>query len=365
MYDGIRYWMWLGSMARISPRKRYELICHFKQPEYVWYASEQELADLPFMDKHSLDVLIDNQYRNDFKKYIDKAFSTDVNVVTINDSNYPEKLRYIYDPPLVLYTLGKLLVDEPQIAVVGSRRASSYGMNMSEKISFSLSKAGLTITSGMARGIDSKAHLGALDAGGRTIAVLGCGVDITYPYENRDLMKRIIKNGAVISEFMPGTPPLPINFPSRNRIISGMSMGTLIVEAGEKSGSLITANYALEQGREVFAMPGNIDSKNSFGTNRLIRDGAKVVLELEDILDELKISYKANNSFYKKRKVDVSDMDNDEAKVLKKLGDEPMHIDKIAGVCEMSIGTVYSVLIMLELKGFVKQLPGKMYNILR
>lgn len=218
----------------------------------------------------------------------------------------------------------------------------------------------------MARGIDSKAHNGALAAEGRTIAVLGCGLDIVYPSENKELMKRISKSGAVISEYLPGTPPATFNFPARNRIISGISLGVVIIEANDKSGSLITANYALEQGKDVFAVPGNIDSTNSAGTNKLIRDGAKIVLELGDILDELKISHSVNNSFYKNSAViNTSALDTDEKSIIRELEKGPVHIDTIARTCNLSIHSTGSLLVMLEMKGFVEQLPGKLYKLVR
>lgn len=365
MYEKMKYWVWLSSLVKIPPRKRFELLEHFKDPEHIWYAQVNELLDLVFLEKHYIGHLSDIQARKDVERHMDRIIASDMEMITIKDSNYPENLKNIYDPPLVLYTKGSLISNEPQLAVIGSRRASRYGLEMAEKISACLSKAGLTITSGMARGIDSKAHIGALDAGGRTIAILGCGVDIAYPAENRDLMKRISSSGTVISEYLPGTPPIANNFPARNRIISGMSMGILIVEASEKSGSLITANFALEQGREVFAIPGNIDSRNSTGTNRLIRDGAKIVLDISDILDELNISYIADNRFYKNKRINTRELDIDERNVLKKLQNEPMHIDKIAVVCGMNVNVLSSILVMLELKGLVEQLPGKMYCVLK
>ncbi|NJD04152.1 MAG: DNA-protecting protein DprA, partial [Ruminiclostridium sp.] len=295
----IEYWIWFSSLVKINTRKRFELIKHYKDPAYIWHSSEEELRKLAIIDNTDIGHIIDKQSRSETQKYYNGLIAADVSIITINSNLYPGELKNIYDPPSVLYVKGSLAGYEPGVAVVGSRRATLYGLETAEKLSLGLSINGVTIISGMARGIDSKAHNGALAADGKTIAVLGCGLDIVYPSENRELMKRICKNGAVISEYLPGTPPTAFNFPVRNRIISGISLGVVVVEANDKSGSLITANYALEQGKEVFAVPGNIDSGNSTGTNKLNRDGAKIVLELGDILDELKISPSVNNNFCK------------------------------------------------------------------
>ena len=362
----VKYWIWLSSLVKINPHKRYELLEYYKDPAYIWHESEEVLRKLPFIDNADVEHIINKQSRNCTQKILERLAEMDVNVITIQDNLYPEDLKNIYDPPTVLYVKGKLIRNEPGIAIVGSRRATSYGLDTAENLAAELSKYGLTIVSGMARGIDSKGHNGALAAGGRTIAVLGCGIDIVYPSENKELMKRICSNGAVISEYLPGTPPTAFNFPVRNRIISGISLGIAVIEANEKSGSLITANYALEQGKEVFAIPGNIDSINSTGTNRLIRDGAKIVLELGDILDELKISHSANNSFCKKNKVmNTAGLDDDEKTIVKKLEKGSEHIDAIARACDLSIHSTGSILVMLEMKGFVEQMPGKSYRLVK
>lgn len=361
MTENIKYWIWLSSLVKVPPVIRYELYDYFKCPERIWQAPAYELNALPFMDKQTVDHIFEHGPREQAQRSLEKLGKMNINVVLFTDGNYPENLKNIFDPPLVLYTKGKLLQQEQQIAVVGSRHASRYGLEMAEKLSCSLSQAGLTITSGMARGIDSKAHTGALRAAGRTIAVLGCGVDVVYPSENKELMKKISETGVVISEYLPGTPPSKFNFPARNRIISGMSLGTVIIEASEKSGSLITANYALEQGREVFALPGNIDSKNSAGTNRLIRDGAKIVLDIGDILEELNVSKIARNKFYKRKRISKAGLEEDEMVIVRKLMNAPMHIDSIADSCDMNVSTVGSILVMLELKGIIEQMPGKIY----
>ena len=364
MDGSIKYWVWLSSLVKISPFKRYKLIEYFKDPALIWHSSEEELKKLPFLPRNIIEKLIDRQMRKDTHNLLEKIQSEYIDVITFNDEYYPEYLKNIYDPPVAIYVRGKLIKDETTIAVVGSRNATTYGLGMAESLSHDLSKKGITVASGMARGIDSRAHTGALKAGGRTIAVLGCGLNIVYPYENKELMKKICDNGAVISELLPGVPPIPFNFPARNRIISGISKGVVIIEANERSGSLITANYALEQGRDVFAVPGNINSRNSIGTNRLIRDGAKIVLDVADILDELNLSNGVNNISCKiNKRSPFADFDSEEKTIAEKLMEGPVHIDTIARDCGFSVQLVGSVLVMLELSGFVEQLPGKFYKL--
>lgn len=363
MDSNLKYWIWLSSLVKISPRKRFEILNYFKDPALIWYSSEQELKQLSFLTPKVIAQLLDRQIRNESERWLETLYREGIGAISYNDTCYPEYLKYIYDPPAVLYIKGRISKDEKCVAVVGSRRATAYGLGMAEKISSELAKSGLTVVSGMARGIDSKAHAGALGAGGRTIAVLGCGLDIAYPYENRELMKKIINSGAVISEFLPGVPPIPFNFPARNRIISGISLAVTVVEANEKSGSLITANYALEQGRDVFAVPGNINCMNSAGTNRLIRDGAGIVTEVSDILDELNISHGTCSSLNLIKSLPAGEFNNDEMSVAKKLKDGPVHIDSIARDCGISVQLAGSILVMLELNGFVEQLPGKFYRL--
>lgn len=360
----LKYWIWLGSLIKIPPCWRSELLRSFRSPAGVWYASELELRRMPYMSKPMLASLLDSEYRKRAEDHLKFVEASDISVFTLDDGDYPEYLRSIPDPPVALYVYGKIVKSEACFAVVGSRKASSYGLGMAEKLSAGLAKAGLCVVSGMARGVDSKAHWGALSAGGRTIAVLGCGVDQVYPCENRELAKRIGRNGALVSEFVPGTAPLPVNFPLRNRIISGVSRGVLVVEAGERSGSLITAYYALDQGREVFAMPGNINSGASKGTNRLIKEGAKIVTDVGDILEELAMAGGMDYSLFSGPGPQLPDLlTADEKTIAAKLSDGPAHIDSIASECGLSVQTAGSILVMLELSGFVEQLPGKYYKL--
>jgi DNA processing protein len=284
--------------------------------------------------------------------------------LALNDELYPQLLKEIYDPPPVLYLQGDVaaLNRQPAIAVVGSRRCSTYGRNATEMLASELATRGVTIISGLARGIDTAAHKAALTAKGKTVAVLGNGLDQVYPRENKDLAAEITNNGAVISELPLGAPPLPQNFPFRNRIISGLCLGVLIVEAAERSGSLITARMALEQGRDVFAVPGNITSGNSFGPNYLIKDGAKLVQSWRDIVEELPTHWKATllveNSASLQPELPLFSAAEEQIYHLLDL-DEPRHIDQLSGKSGLAIGEVLSTLLSLEIKDWVKQLPGK------
>lgn len=301
-----------------------------------------------------------------------------VSIITIDDERYPDNLRHIYSPPSLLYVRGNFAPEDYyNIAIVGSRRASLYGRQNAEKIARQLAERGFTVTSGMARGIDTFAHRGALKACGRTIAVLGCGINIIYPPENKNLMEEISHNGAVVSEFPMNTPPHRQNFPIRNRIISGLSLGVVVVEAAEKSGALITASFALEQGREVFSVPGRIDMPTSKGTSSLIKDGAKLVEGVEDILEELRSmpnvqaagspstllgasgqpsSAKASEG----RQAAVRPkLTEEEAEILNSLSDGPKHIDEISS--NINSSNVCNILLKLELKKLIRELPGKMF----
>lgn len=367
MIEKLKYWVWLGSIPGVGAVKSKKLLEFFKEPYNIYTAKEKDLAGQGFLTRSDIANLVNKEFKENINKHIEKINVNDIKILTMDDENYPEYLKNIYDPPLILYMKGSMIKEEKYLAVVGSRKATSYGLNMAEVVSRELSRCGITIVSGMARGIDTYAHKGVLSAKGRTVAVLGCGLDIVYPYENKKLMEGIIENGACVSEFLPGTKPLAGNFPARNRIISGISMGVIVIEAGEKSGSLITANFALEQGREVFALPGNVNSLNSTGTNKLIKEGAKMVTSLEDILEEIGayFSDSKKDSFTKKLKDDklLKGLDEDEVKIVKCLKLEPAHIDIIAVKTGLNIKIVNSAVVMLELKGIIEQIPGKIYKL--
>lgn len=288
---------------------------------------------------------------------IAKVSDLGADILTLRDERYPKNLLEIYDPPPVLYVRGELAAaDTLKIAIVGSRRGSSYGRSVTKRISRELAAAGVTIVSGMARGIDTYAHLGALEAGAKTIAVLGCGVDTVYPPESKKLFSDIIKCGAIISEFPLGTSPDGKNFPRRNRIISGLSLGVVVVEATADSGSLITASHALEQGREVFAVPGNVGMATSRGTNRLIKQGARLIEGAEDILTEVLPQYSGTV-----RKETLPDLTDAEDGILRYLSHTPLHIDEISRLCQIEVQRVSTILLELELKGVISQMSGKLF----
>jgi DNA processing protein len=276
-------------------------------------------------------------------------------------------LEEIHDPPLVLYARGSLdALETPRIAIVGTRRPTPYGLQMAEGVSFDLARRGVTIVSGLARGIDASAHRGCLDGQGRTIAILGCGIDVVYPREHKQLTQRIVENGLLLTEFAPGTSPTPQNFPVRNRIISGLSIGTLIVEASEYSGSLITARLTLEQNREVYAVPGNLTSPQSFGPNFLIKQGAKLVQSWRDIVEEFpselrqKILAEEDSTPLSQPKLEL--LSEDEAKVLGFLEtDRAIQFDEVYRRCGMSIPVLSDLLLKLEMGGRVRQVPGNLY----
>ncbi|HHW30440.1 MAG TPA: DNA-protecting protein DprA [Clostridiaceae bacterium] len=368
MNQDIIYWVWLSSLLQISPRKKIELIQYFKEPQYIWHSRNEDLKNLPFISESMFKQLTDPEPRKKVDKLIEIIYREDIHIYRYNyDKSYPDILYNMYDPPLILYSKGCINLNEMAVAIVGARKATSYGLKTAEKFAFELASYGITVISGMARGIDSQAHIGALKAGGKTIAVLGCGLDIVYPPENRQLMENIINNGAVVSEYPPGTQPLPYNFPARNRIISGLSHGVVVVEAASKSGSLITADFALEQGKEVFAVPGNINNINSRGTNKLIKEGAKLVSDVEDILEEI-IEFSVQKIPEKKRKNLIyssiyKELNTVEKSILKELKYEPLHIDRIAEKCNISIQDANVLLTTLELKGIIEQLPGKVFCI--
>lgn len=370
MKSSLKYWIWLSALVKILPRRRLRLLEYYQDPALLWEASEAELKELDFCTPATIKCITDREIRKKTDEFMLMVSRCDADVITLYDKAYPKMLKYIADPPVVLYCRGKIDADAICVAVVGSRRATSYGAEMAVRLSKELARHGVTVVSGMARGIDTKAHIGALQGGGKTIAVLGCGVDVIYPQENGDLMNRIIQSGAVISEYLPGAPPIPFNFPARNRIISGLSNSVVIVEANERSGSLITADFALEQGRDVFAVPGNINSINSAGANRLIRDGARMITTADDILDELDVKHERNINFLSDGKITGSILGNSGSKldlegrtIAQRLLNGPAHIDVIARDCGISVQLASSVLMMLELSGFVEQMPGKLYRL--
>ena len=280
------YWIWLSLIPCLGSVRKQRLLEVFEIPEKIYKASKQELLNVKEIGEKIVNKILDNNIRKAVKNHIEYLEKNNIQVVTIQDMEYPQMLKEIYDYPISLYVKGNAnLLNSKSIAIVGCRDASKYGEKSAKYFGYNLANEGICVVSGLAKGIDSYAHIGALGANGNTIAVLGNGLDMVYPKENTELENKIIeKGGAIISEYPLGTKPDKMNFPARNRIVSGMSNGVLVVEAKEKSGTLITVDFALEQGRDVFVVPGNINSVYSVGTNRLIKEGAKLVSCYHDLL---------------------------------------------------------------------------------
>lgn len=276
-----------------------------------------------------------------------------IEILPLQDPRYPELLKNSRYPPPVLYIKGNINFHPWSISIVGTRKPSHYGRKVARELSFDLAESGAIVVSGGARGIDTEVHRGAIEAGGKTVAVLGCGIDITYPPENKKLFKNIMENGALVSEFPPGTLPLPYNFPRRNRIIAGLSRGVIVVEAGTKSGALNTAKWALDEGREVFAVPGPITSEVSKGTNFLIKEGARLVTSAQDVFEEF-------GFFVKKREKEIKTTE-EEDELLRLMSFEPIHLDELIRRAGKPEGYILSLLLRMEMKGIVTQLPGKYY----
>lgn len=354
------YWVWLSSLPQIGVLKKKKLLENFESPYDIYCADSVRLCELSYITKKNMEALLSKKYRELAKIHLANIYKNDIKIITIKDSKYPQLLKRIYDPPVVLYAKGKIQKENVCIGIVGARRATQYGLNVAYDMADKISGYGVTIVSGLARGIDTYAHKGTLKNNNRTIAVLGCGLDIVYPFENRDLFNEIQKEGMVITEYLPKTEPSPYNFPARNRIISGISRGILVVEAGIKSGSLITADFALEQGRDVFAIPGNIGYKNSEGTNTLIKEGAKLVTCAEDILEDIGLAHEKNISTSSKEYENLNEL---ERSIINCLKERNMYIDEIARYANIELRDVNINLVVLELRGLVKKDDKNMYRV--
>lgn len=353
-----KYWLGFSLVPEIGPKRLLHLLNVFGDLPSAWDAHESELRQSGLENQPTRNLL-QTRARLDLDAEMAKVERAGAWLLTLADDNYPPLLKSLPDAPAVLYVKGTLLPsDEQSLAVVGTRKASVYGREVAHDLSRQLARNGITVVSGLAHGIDTAAHRGALD-GGRTIAVLGCGLDQIYPRDNQPLAQDICQNGALVSEFAIGVPPEGRNFPRRNRVISGLSLGVLVIEAAEGSGALITAGIAAEQGREVFAVPGNIYNPGSRGSNRLIQDGAKLVMGVEDILSELKIAH--NNVQVKTTAERVAPGSNLEVKLVQNLSADPIHVDELARLCEMPIATITSTLTILELKGLAQKVGPMQY----
>jgi DNA processing protein len=350
------YWIGFACIRGIGRVRFQQMEAHFGSLADAWRAPQNELKAAG-LDESAVRSIVDARPGIEPAAEAERLVGFGVRALTWHDPDYPKQLREVYDRPAVLFVRGELRPsDEWAVAVVGTRRVSVYGRQVAEEMSRGLAANNITVVSGLARGVDAVAHRAALDVGGRTVAVLACGLDLIYPPEHKRLAEQIIERGALISEYALGTEPRGDYFPRRNRILSGISLGVLVVEGDVKSGALITARMALEQNREVFAIPGSIYSPNSRGPNQLIRDGAaKPTLELQDILAELNLSMAAHQ-------IEAAELipdDETESWLLQRLGAEPAYVDDLRRECGLPIAAVTSALAMLELKGLVRQV-GRM-----
>ena len=386
--SALKFWVWLTEQNRLGGPARQALLEHFGSPEEVYYAEPGDLLQVEGITADQVQAL-ENKSLDRAQSILEECARKDIFLLTAQDALYPQRLKNIYDPPLLLYGRGSmpLFDEEAAVAVVGTRSCSPYGIRTAERFGFEMSKQGGLVVSGLARGIDAASQLGALRAGGLTAAVLGCGVDVVYPPENDRLYEDVAASGVLLSEYPPGAEPFGWHFPARNRILSGLCLATLVVEAPEKSGALITAATALEQGRDVFAIPGPLDAEGSVGCNRLIRDGAGLATESWDILREYQSRYphklhpdgeklpplpKKSEIFYpergKKPKVapsglpvinvrrNAEGLTDDQIKVLRILDDkEPMLTDDIALRANVPVRRILSAVTMLEIDGYTRQ----------
>ncbi|MGA7161410.1 MAG: DNA-processing protein DprA [Bacteroidota bacterium] len=352
----------LSAIPGVGANRLRALVTHFGSPTSVLAATPRDLIHVEGIDKKLASTIAHYKGGKAFsEEQLSNLNKANGRIVTLWHDEYPDYLRKIYDPPPLLFVLGQFQNnDKYAVAVVGTRRPSAYGKLVAERFAKELSEKGITVVSGLARGIDTIAHHSSLNSGGRTIAVIGSSIDIIYPAENKTLARRIEEHGAVVSEFFMGTKPDPGNFPRRNRLISGMSLGTLIIETAENGGAMITASMALDQNRELFCIPGNITEQYSFGTNRLIRDGhAKLVQSVDDIIAELKTSLRPILKPEHPHAAIVLSVF--EQKILDLLSSEPSHIDALSELSGLSIPDTLVNLLSLEFKGFARQLAGKMF----
>ena len=369
-------WIALNMTPGVGPRVTARLLEHFGSATAIFDAPRRDLALLR-LPPEAIESLATRELHTRAEQEIDRVRKLGGDILVLDDGVYPFLLRETYDPPVVLYVKGAWseCLEPPCVAIVGSRRCSTYGQNAALMLSRELAQRGVTIISGLARGIDAAAHRGALEAGGRTVGVMGTGLDQIYPRDHKKLAEEILKrDGALVTQFPLGTPPVSENFPYRNRVISGLSLGVVVVEAAENSGSLITARLAMEQNREVFAVPGNITSRNSFGTNYLIKGaGAKLVQQWQDVASELPSEIAAQllpPPSKKKKKAALvdqlqlapSDLNEHERAILKLLTtDTPLQVDTLAETTKLSITQLTTALLTLEMRELIRALPGRSF----
>ena len=384
----LTYWVWLSELPGLTNQTRLALLRRFETPERIFYADAEEILLTEGITRQQA-ALLENRDLEPARKILDDCYRLNIRILTISDAEYPGRLKNIYDPPILLYVKGRLpaLDEEVAIAVVGTRGCTPYGEGCAKKLGHELAAAGAVVVSGLAKGIDAAAMHGALMAGGVTVGVVGNGLDVRYPYESRFLYDDVAASGVLISEYPPGTEPAGRHFPARNRILSGLCVGALVVEAPLRSGALITAETALEQGRDVFAVPGPIDAANSAGCNRLIREGATLVTSAEDILMEYEgrypqklrprayveplasVGYQARQLAEAKPvppsfsvRADGPELTDDQIEILRHLGEEPMHVDDVIERTGIPTRRVLSALTVLEIDHLVEQHSGKCYT---
>jgi len=366
--DHILPWLTLKNISGVGNHLFKRLLDQWKSPEIILQRSVEELSSVQGLSHRVAKEIHKKNPTMNIQKEIERAQKFNITILCMNDDTYPPLLKQIPDPPPVLYVYGQLNPSDTCVAIVGSRTSTTYGESITRSLAKDLVANQLTIVSGMARGIDTAAHKGALDANGRTVAVMGCGLETVYPGENKDLFHSIARNnGAVISEFSLGAKPEAYHFPSRNRIISGMSMGTIVVEAGNKSGSLITARLALEQNRQVFAVPGHVHSQMTEGTHRLIKQGAKLIENAQDVIEDLGPFLNAhlqvlppNNMAAKKK--ELPPMDACEKLIWEQLTFDPIYIDALQQKLDITTSDLSVQLLQMEIKGLVEQHPGKRFS---
>ena len=368
----MKNWISLNMTPGVGPRVATRLLEAFGSPDNVFHATRSQLEALRIKPE-TIESIIGRELEARAAVELERVKKLGGDILILDDGSYPQMLREISDPPITLYVRGDWegCLTQPCVAVIGSRMCSTYGTNAAEMLARDLASRGICIISGLARGIDTTAHRGAMRGGGRTVGVLGTGIDGAYPKENMRLIKEIIDSGgAIVSQFPLGTPPLKDNFPYRNRIISGLSLGVLIVEASERSGSLITARLAMEQNREVMAVPGNITSANSYGTNYLIKCGAKLVQQWQDVVAELPIDIAAailppkidDEKERLARENPPAELNEGERKVWSLLpADSAVHIDALLASSGLSFGDLNTALVALDIRDLIRVLPGKNY----
>lgn len=358
----LTYWLGFNCVNGIGPAKVQALLGYYGSLSRAWLATERELLEIGF-DTRAVQSFMETRSTLDPDAYLAKVEKSGATVLTWETADFPKVLREIPAAPPVLFVRGSLEpADQWAIAVVGTRRMTAYGRLVTQDLVAGLVAHGITIVSGLARGVDAVAHRTALENGGRTLAVLGCGIDKVYPPEHRDLAHKIAEgNGALVTDYPLGTEPDSKHFPARNRLISGLSLGVLVIEAGDKSGALITARFAVEQDRDVFAVPGNINSPVSVGTNRLIQQGAKLVTRVDDILEELNLRMVAERVSAQVALPDSAE----EAALFSQLSGQPLHVDELGRLTGLPSSLVSSTLTLMELKGMVQQVGGMNYIRLR